>query len=123
MVPESTLHLFLHCDMARNIWLNLMVWLDLNFIIPPNLFVHWECWVGGPINKKIRKGLRMIWQVVIWVIWKARNCFIFNNVVARWEELVDEVKVVLWRWLLNRFNILAFMFYEWCRCPRECLLR
>jgi len=33
----------------------------------------------------------MIWQGVIW---KARNEFIFNNVIARWDELVEEVKVL-----------------------------
>jgi len=42
-----------------------MTWLDLYFVMPPNLFVHWECWSGGPINKKIWKGLRMIWEVVV----------------------------------------------------------
>jgi len=52
-VAESSSHLFLYCDMARNIWLNLMLWLELNFVLPPNLFIHWECWSGGAINKKI----------------------------------------------------------------------
>jgi len=50
-----------------------MVWLELNFVVPTNLFDHWECRVGGPLNKKIRKGLQMIWQVAISIIWKARN--------------------------------------------------
>lgn len=100
-----------------------MAWLDLNFVMPPNLFVHWECWVGGPLNKKIRKGLRMIWQVAIWVIWKARNGFIFNNTIDRWDELVEEVKVLSWRWLLCRLNTPACMFYEWSWSPQDCLLR
>jgi len=57
---ETTNHLFLHCDMARNVWLNLMTWLDLSFVMPLNLFIHWECWSGGPCNKKVGKGLRLI---------------------------------------------------------------
>ena len=64
--PESTSHIFLHCDMARKIWMKLMDWLDLNFLMPPNLFIHWECWSGGSMHKKVRKGLRMIWQAAIW---------------------------------------------------------
>lgn len=40
---EFTSHIFLHCEMARRIWMKLMSWLDLNFIMPPNLFIHWEC--------------------------------------------------------------------------------
>jgi hypothetical protein len=65
----------------------------------------------------------MIWEAVIWVIWKARNGCIFNNVDSRWDELVEEVKVMSWRWLLGRLNTPACMYYEWSWCPRECLLR
>lgn len=116
---ESTSHLFLHWDLARNVWLSLMSWLDLNFIMPPNLFIHWECWSGGPFNnKKVRNGLRMIW-----VIWKVRNDCIFNNVIARWDVLVEEVKVLSWRLLLGRSNSTVCLFYKWSWGPRECLLR
>jgi hypothetical protein len=101
-VAESSSHLFLHCDFARNFWLRLMSWLDLQFVMPPNLFIHWECWSGGICNKKVRNGLRMIWEAAIWVIWKARNDCIFNNVLAGREELVEEVKVLSRRWLLGR---------------------
>ena len=41
---ESSTHLFLHCDVASLVWSKLMLWLDCHFVIPPNLFVHWECW-------------------------------------------------------------------------------
>ncbi|KEH39175.1 transmembrane protein, putative [Medicago truncatula] len=59
--------------------------------MPPNLFIHRKCWSGGFFNKKIRKGLRMIWEVTIWVLWRTRNGCIFNNEVVRWEEVVEEV--------------------------------
>jgi hypothetical protein len=94
LVPESTTHIFLHCDMAMNIWRKLMDWLDLNFLMPPNLFIHWECWSGGHFHKKIRKGLMMIWQAIIWVMWRARNDRIFNMSVKRWDEVVDDIKVL-----------------------------
>lgn len=42
--PECTSHIFLHCNTTMRIWNKLMVWLDLHFIMPPNLFIHWECW-------------------------------------------------------------------------------
>lgn len=74
-------------------------------------------------RKKVRKGLRMIWKVAIWVIWKVRNERIFNNVIVTWEEIVEEVKVMSWRWIIGRTSTPSCMFYEWSWSPRDCLMR
>lgn len=29
------------------------------------------------------------------------------------DELVEAIKVLAWRWVLNRLNLPACMFYEW----------
>lgn len=101
-LPECTSHIFLHCNMARRIWINLIGWLDLNFIMPPNLVIHRECWSSGVMKKKIRKGLRMIRQAAIWVIWKARNECIFNDVVTRCDEVVEDIKLLSWKWAFGK---------------------
>ena len=40
---ESSIHLFLHCDLAKDIWLRLMRWTNRWCLIPTNLFILWEC--------------------------------------------------------------------------------
>lgn len=120
---EDSKHLFLHCEGTSVIWRKLMDWLDFNFLIPPNLFIMWECWIGAVVNKKIRKGVRLIWHATIWNIWKARNDIVFNNATLDLEALLESIKVLSWRWCLGRLSLPACLFYEWNWNPKNCLLR
>jgi len=37
---ETSNHLFLHCEVSRNVWLNMFRCLDFNFPISSYLFIH-----------------------------------------------------------------------------------
>lgn len=120
---ESTLHLFLHSQVTCRVWLEVMRWLQFFLINSPNLFIHIDCWLGMWCKKKWRRGAWLIWHSVIWVIWNSRNDRIFNDKVKEVDEMVEEIKVLLWNWSLNRLKISSCLFYEWCWNPRECLGR
>lgn len=66
-----------------------MRWLNFNFIILPNLFIHAFCWTREVRSKLLRKGVWCIWHAVVWVVWKSRNNQIFNNISIGVEEMVD----------------------------------
>lgn len=100
-----------------------MRWLVFNFMIPPNLFILWENWDGVSGVKKMRNDFQMIWHAVVWSIWHARNDRIFNNKFGEVDALVDDIKVLSWRWHLDRSNSPACMFYEWHWNPKDCMLR
>ncbi|XP_039688848.1 uncharacterized protein [Medicago truncatula] len=103
---ERTNHLFMHCEVARGVWLELLHWVGVMFIIPQNLFNHWACWNAGSSNKRIIRGLRLIWHAAIWVIWNARNDKIFNAKETGVMELVDDIKVLpLLRMVLEPFGV------------------
>lgn len=121
-VDESSIHLFLHCDVAGRVWQGIMGWWERVELISPNFFLLWEVWSGGERNKRIRNGLRLIWHATIWVMWKARNDKVFNNCNSEVGDMVDDIKVVSWRWALDRISMPPCMFYEWCWNPRECIL-
>jgi hypothetical protein len=120
---ESANHMFLHCQFAMKVWENVMRWLGFHFMIPPNLFILWENWDGVSGVKKMCNGFRMIWHAVVWSLWRARNDRIFNNKIGEVDALVEDIKVLSWRWHLDRSNSPACMFYEWHWNPKECLSR
>lgn len=37
---ETSMHLFLHCDLAFEVWLRVMRWWNFSMVTPPNIFVH-----------------------------------------------------------------------------------
>jgi hypothetical protein len=112
MVEESSNHLFMHCNVASLVWSKLMWWLNEFFVIPHNLFFHWECWCGRETNKNVLKGLRLIWLSTIWVLWKGRNDKNFKGSTFEVDDLVEEVKVLSWRWMLYRMNLPVCLYYE-----------
>ncbi|MCI22359.1 myb-like transcription factor, partial [Trifolium medium] len=97
-------------------------WLGVIIIIPPNLFSLFECLSEAASNKRIRKGLWLIWHSTIWVIWKSRNDITFANGVKDPMKAVDDIKMLSWRWGLARRKISICLFYEWCWDPGNCLL-
>ena len=64
-MTESTNHLFIHCELASEVWQGLLTWLNFNFVPPTNLFLHWECWNGAVSNKKVCKRYQLIWHPAI----------------------------------------------------------
>lgn len=120
---ETTSHLFLHCEFALLIWHKVFDWLGINFITPHNLLTHFACWGEEVHPRRLRKAFWLVWHASLWMIWKERNAWIFNNHLKCVEEVVDEVKAVSWYWALSRLRISSCLFYEWCWNPKECLNR
>jgi hypothetical protein len=120
---ESSSHLFLHCNVTMVVWYEIFKWLDVVVVIPPNLFHLYDCVSEAAKNKRIRKGFRLVLHTVIWSIWRARNNFIFNNVVTAPLDLVEEIKVLSWRSSADRLKISPCLYYEWSWEPGICFER
>lgn len=75
------------------------------------------------MNKRVRKGYRLIWHAMVWMLWKRRNDIIFNNGECEVLSIVEDVKVLSWRWSLSRLEIPLCLFYEWSWDPNDCFRR
>jgi hypothetical protein len=120
---ENSTHLFLHCPSAMLVWGEVFKWLGISIVIPPSLSSLFEMVKGMARNGKIRRGYTLIWHATLWTIWRTRNNAMFASGVFSPREIVEEIKVVSWKWSLARLKVLPCMFYEWLWDPGDCLLR
>jgi hypothetical protein len=49
----------------------------------------------------------------MWVIWSVRNNYIFNNVAVTAHEIVDQIKMLSWKWFIGRIAKGPCLLYEW----------
>ncbi|PNX56697.1 hypothetical protein L195_g050013 [Trifolium pratense] len=120
---ETVEHLLLYCDVAIQVWGRVLSWLGMEFYLPHNLMSLLNFLADVQGRKQMRKGLIMIWQAVIWALWRHRNKIVFENGITDVIGLVEEVKISSWKWWIARSQTLSCLFYEWNQAPTLCLLR
>jgi hypothetical protein len=119
---ETDMHLFLYCEIAQLVWLEIFSWLEVPFVLPHNLFSIFHS-LKEAGNLKIRQGMVMICHAVVWHLWKFRNAIVFDNGRGTVAELIEAIKVSSWKWWLARSPSAHCLFYEWRAEPGICLLR
>jgi hypothetical protein len=120
---EDDRHLFIFCDFAALVWKAIFRWIEVIIVLPPNLFLLFDCLLGAAPNKKIRYGCSVIWHATVWMLWRSRNEILFANGEIDVEKVVENIKLLSWRWGLSRRKIPVCLYYEWCWDPGLCLRR
>jgi hypothetical protein len=117
---ESSHHLFIYCTVAMKVWQGVFGWLKLSFLLPHNLFsiLNFFTYLKG---KKLRKGMIMIWLGVIWILWRRRNAVLFDNGGIDVAEIIEEIKVITWKWWLSQPKVKHSLYYEWQLEPLLCM--
>jgi hypothetical protein len=100
-----------------------MRWLGLIIVAPSNLVTSFAMFVGCAKDKRAKKGLILIWNIIVWELGKNQNDQIFNNKEMNIEELVDQIKLWSWRWFINRMAKGPCLLYGWKWSPFDCFNR
>jgi hypothetical protein len=94
------------------VWYEVFRWLGVVLVMPPSIFQLFDCLSVSAKNIKMRRGYRLVWHTAIWTIWNARNNFIFDKVKKELMEIVEDIKVMSWRWSADRLKIPPCLYYE-----------
>jgi hypothetical protein len=86
---ETIVHLFLHCPWAAKVWYDIMKWLGFVIIVSPNLVSSFGMLLASGRGKRGKDCLTIIWNSLMWSIWKFRNECVFNNKTVAVDELVQ----------------------------------
>jgi hypothetical protein len=99
---EEVQHLFMFCDFACRVWRGICSWLGLVYVMPHNLFIFFDSFVGAAVRKKAAAGYSLICHTTIWSIWRSRNDVSFSNGAIDLAKVIDDIKVLSWRWAMSR---------------------
>lgn len=122
LLLEDSNHLFIYCEVAMRVWEAVFAWLQLPFSLPHNL-LSILLFLTHNRGKKLRKGLCMIWNGVVWTIWRRRNLVLFDNGGRGVAEIIDEIKVTTWKWWISQTKVPNSLLYEWQMEPILCMVR
>jgi hypothetical protein len=61
-------------------------WLGLSMVMPVDLITMLQNLISGIGKGRGNKGIVLIWYVVMWSIWLARNELIFSNKKKMWTN-------------------------------------
>jgi hypothetical protein len=56
-------------------------------------------------------------------LWKTRNSAIFASGCFSPRVIVEDIKVLSWKWSISRLKVVSCIFYEWIWDLGDCLLR
>ncbi|GAU35033.1 hypothetical protein TSUD_103560 [Trifolium subterraneum] len=120
---ETSVHLFVYCHFATQVWEQIITWLGMVFMLPQSLVSFFSFFAETSGGKKRRQGLIMIWNAVVWALWRQRNRIIFENGTGDLNGVVEEIKVSSWKWWIGRSKSDPCLLYEWNQEPLLCLAR
>ncbi|KAF5206933.1 hypothetical protein FRX31_003481 [Thalictrum thalictroides] len=102
MSNEDIPHLFLHCSRSLKVWKMILgprqnVYED---IFAVDSLEDWLiAWPVGPVAELGSRVWELLPYATAWILWKTRNCRVFQLKVKTVDSIVGEIKGTIWFWL------------------------
>ena len=95
---ESINHLFLHCNIASDLWNFVFTLLGLQWVMPCHVVDLLACWSGCLCRVSPTAIWGLIPHCLMWVLWRERNARSFEDVELSTLEIKQRFLSVLLEW-------------------------
>jgi hypothetical protein len=95
---ESIDHLFLHCEIAKELWNLILTLFGVHWVMPRSVRELVVCWHTGLGRHRLNGIWKAVPHCLMWYLWRERNLRTFEDT----EMNIDELKLLFIRSL-----------YEW----------
>ena len=120
---ETIKHIFLDCRVAKKIWQQVCLWLDVPIVEGEDIQAHFMAFGKLIKGKKQKRVKHLIWMAVIWNIWLTRNKVIFKEEATTILVMISGIKDCAWAWFKARQGRTCWVGWsDWYNCPMGCLL-
>ncbi|KHN24887.1 hypothetical protein glysoja_028733, partial [Glycine soja] len=99
-------HLFLHCNFTSNMWYVIFAWLGVVMLLLQDIQTLydqvWKCFR----DKKVKRLKHLFWHASCRCICNMRNnTIIRNSTFAEPMGCIQQIKSILWQWLLYKRGV------------------
>jgi len=119
---ESAVHFILRSNIFSMLWHLIYKWVVISFLSPDSVVDHFHQFdrlAGFP--RHVHSYFQVIWNTIVWVIWKERNYRIFKNNAQDLFKLLDAVKFLSFSWLKAKLLTSSFDYNDGWRSPLLCM--
>jgi hypothetical protein len=114
---ESIDHLFIHCEVASEMWTVCLQLFGVIWVMPRRVSELMECWRGQLGNREVLQLWRLVPLCLMWCLWRERNARSFEDREIGLAELKRLFLQTLYNWRVawNTTHVSTFSeFLNFC---------
>ncbi|RCV07172.1 hypothetical protein SETIT_1G223100v2 [Setaria italica] len=114
VINETSDHILVHCAYAKETWWVAASVMNCNCSFSDEEISLRDWWtkLTKLQPRERRKGLNILFMLVIWSIWKERNARLFNQCSSTTQELLQRIKSDIDLWVMAGARRLGHLKFE-----------
>ncbi|XP_071687783.1 uncharacterized protein [Rutidosis leptorrhynchoides] len=110
-------HIFIHCPLAKDLWLRVFRWWNLSRLLYANMGELFQ----GCLDSNHPEKRSKLWKAIEWVcgymIWRNRNLTVFQKKKGSGPMALNEVQIKPCDWISRRSRRLNIVWSQWLLNP------